>query len=241
MRTVTVGEFSLEIPDGTAGENAIRMARPILVGDEYRLLDIRRDGHWPVYFVDVGAYVGAFSLRVADLFPGATVLAFEPDQASIACFRTNLRGARADVRLYDKAVIGEGSPGTRPFRVVPDEPSGNHLLPHDSVKWMYPTELRDKTVEVDTVRLTDILAAEHFPRIDLLKLDCEGEEGVILEDLANAGWLRATRWVRFEWHGRDNIDRCTKALAPTHVVWTQTSPQINGFGLAHSRKDARSA
>jgi hypothetical protein len=92
---------------------------------------------------------------------------------------------------------------------------------------------------VEVVRLPEVLKTLGLHQIDILKIDCEGAEVLVLEDLAATGWLRYTRWVRLEWHGRENLKCCQQLLEATHISLFETWQNHNGFALAHSRKDER--
>ena len=237
-RLVKLGSYSFCVPPGVRGQDAIRVADPVLSGDEYQLLPIQRDGHQVHVAVDVGANCGAFLVRTADLFPGVKLIAFEPDPDSAAICRLNTRDLQAELVLFEAAVLGAGAPPSCSFWRFFQEPASNCAVQDHNIglDWV-PRVQQTETIRVRSVRLPDVLTAAGIMGIDILKLDCEGAEALILEDLAATGWLDKTRWVRFEWHGRQSLARCMAALEPTHVAWAEQWPQRNGFGLAHSCKD----
>ena len=241
-KLIEIGDFPLWVTDGPARFGIIASARAILVKDEYVLEPIRRSGHWPQYFVDVGANVGAFAVQAASLFPGAVILALEPDPDNLVCLRKNVKDLHAQVHICQKAAWGADAPAHVRFRRYAEHPVSNQVWPQaeDAWDWQKVSGLAwDEEIEVEACRLPDVLAAHGFPRIDVLKLDCEGAEGPVLEDLAATGWLKYTRWIRFEWHGKKCREQIERALEPTHIARYVVWPHGTGWGLAHSRKDAQ--
>lgn len=238
---VRLGNYDFWIPEGVRGRDAIRVALPILDGDEYKLFRAQRDGHQVHTVVDVGANCGAFCVRVADLFPGVKIIAFEPDPASATICRCNMQRLDSEYCLSEAVVLGADAPRTCSFWRFFEEPASNCAAPSAAagIAWT-PLASASETIQVPCVRLPEVLESHGVTSIDILKLDCEGAEAVILEDLSTTGWLETTRWVRFEWHGRPSLLRCRAALASTHIAWTEEWPERNGFGLAHARKDMRS-
>jgi FkbM family methyltransferase len=101
--------------------------------------------------------------------------------------------------------------------------------------WEAQTDEKGETIAVETVTLTELLTRFAFPRIDILKIDAEGVEGQILLSLKRAGWLEKTRWIRGEWHGRDDWPRIEEALRDTHIYALQNSER-NGELIAHRRE-----
>jgi FkbM family methyltransferase len=236
MKQITIGRFPFWVPDNdAAASDCCRVATPVLIGDEYRLAPIRRAGHWPQYFVDVGGNAGSFGVKVADIFPGAKLLACEPFDELTECYGANAAELPVTLHLHQLAAVDQDVSAV-PFSVVENEASGwagNFVT--DSWQPPYPAS---RQVMVPAARLSQLLRLHGFPRIDVLKLDCEGSEASVLADLQQAGWLHRTRWLRFEWHGPENLTRCLALLAETHVASARRREgQINGFGLAHSRKD----
>ena len=237
MRLEHVGRFGFWVPDApVAAEAALQAAVPILLEDEYQLRELRRAGHWPQWIVDVGGHCGAFGLVAVDLFPGANLLAVEPFAESAHCYRANLGERACQLHLIEAAAVGPGS--ADPIELcVAQRTTANWL---DGLWEPLPEDACQRQIQVPARRLSSCLAEAGFPRVDLLKLDCEGAEVAVLEDLAETGWLERVRWVRLEWHGQQNLARVACLLAPTHVFAAHCdSPQQPlGFGLAHSRKDA---
>jgi FkbM family methyltransferase len=129
--------------------------------------------------LDLGANIGMFGLDARRRYPGAQVIAYEPDAESAAIHRHLIErnGSPAGWRLIE-ACAGPRS-GTVTFlpgqetesRIVDEAVAGSVTLPMD-----------------------DVLPA--FARADLVKLDIEGGEWALLEDPRFA----AARAVVLEYH-----------------------------------------
>jgi FkbM family methyltransferase len=181
--------------------NLSYLFREIFVRQEYRF---ECDTEAP-YIVDCGSNIGMSLLYFKMIFPGAEILAFEPDRAAFDCLERNMRENRIDgVEMVNKAL---------------SDKVGKITLFHDSNE---PGSLRASTVrddifrdrlDVDGVRLSDYLTRE----VDFLKIDIEGAEPAVIEDLARAGKLPLIKQMAIEYHHfvRDDADSLSPML---HVL-----------------------
>ena len=146
---------------------------------------------------DVGANVGDSVNRYRANFPNATIHAFEPCPD---VYRTLAARFAADprVRPHQRAVTDVS--GMRHLHVN-DAHVTNSLLPlvPSSVAWAGASG-RDlgTTVEVPTVTLDAFCAAEGVTRIDLLKMDTQGGEGLALQGAAELLSRQAVRVIYIE-------------------------------------------
>lgn len=136
--------------------------------------------------VDIGANIGIFALYAA--WCGAReVRAYEPSAESFACLERNIRenGLEGVIRARRAAVMGRPSDpvpfprGSSVFNAVGTPGAGGD---HDMVP----------VASIDEV-LRDL------PRIDLMKLDCEGGEYDILLE-GPAGVFDRVRAMKLEYH-----------------------------------------
>jgi len=139
------------------------------------------------FVVDAGANIGLATLYFKHRYPGARVLAFEPEPTTFATLERNVReNGLSDVRLLQLA-LGEdvgsirlrgqpGSLGTTTVEGVWDEP------PTDTV--------------VDVARLSSFVDEP----VDMLKLDIEGGEFGVLRELAMSAKLHLVREMVVEYH-----------------------------------------
>lgn len=213
------------------------VVRPILEGDEYELEPLRAAGHHPRTVLDVGAHIGAFTLKVKRFWPRAQVIAAEPDPESAALLARNV-GALGGVSIYPGALLGR--PGARQAHLRQggandDRNAAASRLPEVIEPLAGDRAVPPATALVEACDVVDLLARHGDPEIDLLKLDCEGAEAEILERLAAADRMRRIGWVRGEWHFLPNLPRLAAALAPTHVFNFHRGDAPWGAFIAHRK------
>ena len=128
--------------------------------------------------VDIGANIGGFTVLAARR--GARVVAFEPFPANFEALRRNVLRNGVQAELAQLAVAD--APRTAQL-VIPDDAgfSGRYSL-HEG--------RGGRSVEVRCIGLDDVLTEFALPRIDLLKLDCQGSEYEILFSAAPATLAR---------------------------------------------------
>ncbi len=138
--------------------------------------------------IDCGANIGMAMLYFKKLYPQARIIAFEPNAGAFALLQKNI----ADNNLQDVTAINaalSNEKGQMRFYMGANEASVVGSLRADRGL--------GGEVMVDTTLLSDYLT-EHRP--DMVKIDVEGAETLILEDLVNTETLPlADRYV-IEYH-----------------------------------------
>jgi FkbM family methyltransferase len=149
--------------------------------DAYIMLRRTLDPSLPAVLVDVGANVGQTCRRMKEIFPHATVHAFEPvgemfDALSAAA------GGLSDVHAYRLAVGAPGSPGSIDIHVTQDSQFSSALKAGDRGLAYYPDQIRPvRTERVPLVTLDDWTRRQGIDRIDVLKVDVQGLELDVLK------------------------------------------------------------
>jgi FkbM family methyltransferase len=139
--------------------------------------------------IDAGAHVGVASHWFARRYPGALVLAFEPNPETFALLEANLRrnGLRR-VAPFNAAVAPVA--GVTPLWTVPGDSWGDA-----TVRQVWHDTQPVRRVEAVAVTLSSLLAGP----VDLVKLDIEGVETAVLAEAAPR--LRLVRRIVLEFHG----------------------------------------
>src|SRR5262245_29388281 len=163
--------------DGTTfeaptGVNVLRVVTPVFHKRVYTPtgFELRPDDA----VVDVGANIGAFAVYAAQRTRGR-VLAVEPHPGNAAALRRNLEAngasraevaecAVADERGTTPLFLGRSGTTHQLFAAGKDAGEG-------------------ESVDVRVTTLPELLAEHGFSRVDFLKLDCEGAEGLVLPSL----------------------------------------------------------
>jgi FkbM family methyltransferase len=162
------------------------------------VVDVTREGEYFKHFgimpgdivVDIGANIGSFSVYAAWLEPSARVLAVEPLGSNYALLKRNgehnglknletfkcaVMGKAGEITIYHGSADAEGSSSVVKSGVVDESLA-------EKVPCISFSELLDKV-----------------PRVDFLKVDCEGAEFDFIPDAPSAA-LKKVRKIAMEWH-----------------------------------------
>ena len=174
--------------DAPQGVNVLRVVTPVFHKRVYtpRGFEIRPDDT----VVDVGANIGAFAVYAAQRTRGR-VLAVEPHPGNADALRRNLRANGAERAEVAECAVAD-APGTLPLFL------GTSGTTHQLFA-VGKDAGAGESVDVRVVTFSELLAEHGFPRVDFLKLDCEGAEGLILPGLPDAV-LGAIRTIAMEFH-----------------------------------------
>lgn len=150
----------------------------VLIGGAYASTEalIRAAGR-PCSVLDLGANIGAFTLRCAGA-PGAHVHSYEPGPQNAAILRSSLDlnpALSPQVKFYEEAVARES--GVAFWRFDAGNPGGSALT------------ASAEGLEVKTCSFRDALQRCIHP-IALVKIDIEGSEYALLEGTEKADWDR---------------------------------------------------
>jgi len=127
--------------------------------------------------IDVGAHIGCFSIYVAVLNPNIRVLAFEPDENNYKLLKENLQ-LNTTKNIQPKNLAVAGKEEIRTLNISED--SHNHSF--------YNAEKKVGEKKIQTTTIQKIL--KNHPKVDLIKIDCEGAEFEILRNLTEEEFLK---------------------------------------------------
>lgn len=171
--------------------------------------------------VDVGAHIGAWTLRAAKRAPEAQIIAVEAHHENYVLLALNTHDELQRVIACPGAVwYGDGPLA---LYVAPDNSGGHCVVPNG-----------DGLPLNDRWTLEGLTEENGFPRIDVLKLDCEGSEHNILAAMTD-GLLARTRWIVGEFHctAEDFRARHEARLTRTHTLELIAHPngQVKDLGM----------
>jgi FkbM family methyltransferase len=131
--------------------------------------------------LDIGANVGIYSILCSKINSAASIYAFEPNKINADRFRKNVAiNELGNVKLIEKAV-GDVRKHIKLTVPANDTISDTSSALEGFSERTYSGSIKWKQVEVEQITIDDFVAAEHLPRIDLIKIDVEGYEMMVFE------------------------------------------------------------
>lgn len=146
----------------------------IVIEDCYRLGEVRV----AQTILDIGSNIGLFALAARRRFPDARIHCYEPNPAIVPYLQSHC--AQAKCQVFPAAVgLSEGTVSLRT----------------DNEGTLFSTTVADSSGGIPQVSFASAVAK--LGHVDILKLDCEGAEWEIFEDLAT--W-KSVRCLAMEYH-----------------------------------------
>lgn len=152
----------------------------------------------PKTIFDFGANIGLTSLVFAAQFPKAKIIAVEPNPDSAEILKNNVACLGKKIHVWEAAV--SSFKGTAKLNLAAE--AYNSSLVRQTAK----------SVEVQVVRVSDILTAEKINCIDILKIDIEGAEQMLLA--GSPKWLNQCELILIELHNKYGIPEFRKDVSP---------------------------
>ncbi len=155
-----------------------------------------RQYHIPLSFVperilDLGANIGMSALYFADRFPGATIVALEPDREN---FEVALKNTKQNSRIK---MLQKGIWNKNTYLEIVDLKAGK-----DS--FMVRETSDNGSGAIEATDIPSIMAGQGWSQIDLLKIDIEGAEKELFSENYES-WLPLTKVLIIELH--DNMKK----------------------------------
>jgi FkbM family methyltransferase len=160
--------------------------REIFVRQNYRF-----DSETPAPVIyDCGANLGMATLFFKFAYPNSRIKCFEPDPKTFALLQKNISDNQLQsVEPFNVALWNED--GAVDFFVDSADPGS--LLMSTS-----PSRMHSQAIQVPARRLSEFIDGE----IEFLKLDVEGAELRVLQELSEAGKISMIRQMAIEYHHR---------------------------------------
>jgi len=194
----------------------------VLIFDEIFLrsgYDMSKVEFKPDVIIDCGAHIGMFSLLAASTFPGATVVAYEPNPKNVRLAREQVKRNKLPINVHHAAVSTAST--KMEFVAIVANSHGGRLI-HDVTPEIQRSKI--ETFVVDVVDLKSEIQKLN-PESLLLKVDIEGEERKVLPDIVPI--LPDRTALFFETHSGEPGWREIETLLRAHAFDVQ---QINARG-----------
>lgn len=213
----------IKVRNGVLGDQDRAVVREVVSNDGYRL-DLR--GLMPTqksFVIDVGAHIGCFARMWHMRNPAAKIVCVEACPENWELLDLN---ASLIAHSEHSACTYEVGPLVLHNSVMEGgNATGGSIVTSPSVKcsghyWLDEREIR-------TVTLEDLMLKYEFPRIDCLKLDCEGSEFSILQ---HATCLDQVGFICGEYHGRSRWEDLVRRRFGT---WSYCHLGGDDLGIFH--------
>ena len=172
------------------------------------------DNFKPKVVLDIGGYIGDLSLYCASTFD-SKVHCYEPTPQNYAMIQENINlNKDLNITVFNKGV----SDSRQPIMLDVQEISGEiHASSHKKYK------SHVTTIEVPCVSLTDAIKELNEEKIDLVKIDCEGQEFEILKNIDSYELSSKIDYLVFEYHKfvtdyKNKLENILKNLEPNFDI-----------------------
>lgn len=140
----------------------------------------------PKTIIDVGSNIGIFALRCADRFPKAKIICYEPSPTAFSYLEKNIRVNRVQAICHN---YGLGLPERRVFLYA--------SKPGATIASIFASAVNDLQSELVDIRK---LSNSINYGVQLLKIDVEGSEFEIIDDLIINQKLKWIEHIIIEYH-----------------------------------------
>lgn len=210
----------------------LSVAIPILRDDEYVLQPLKDQGIEIKNVVDLGGHIGSFTVRAMNLWPKAKIYVVEPAEDNLEVLEKNILGHK-NVKLFKNAITGDFEGEV----LLCNQPGEHEEASRFVINNLDAIGERKQPERIFSVTALPIkkLFSQIKGDIDILKVDCEGSEGVVFQSLSKANLLKRVKWIRGEWHGYRNLEILNATLSQTHDHATTEMDDEIGCFIAHRR------
>lgn len=212
--------FGREIKVELRSEADQSVFEEIFIDHEYKLLDpIIKNAQNPI--IDIGAHIGCFSIYARVLADAPRIMAYEPDLDNFKLLQKNLQLNRI------RHVTGSNQAVSSQIGSIPlylSEDSHNHSIVIKS----------DSSIPTPTTTLDKICSK--FPKISLIKIDCEGAEFQIIESTGSESFSKIENiYIEYHLEAGESLDRLIQILKKNNFRITRKPSHYDpslGFILA---------
>jgi len=140
------------------------------------------------FIVDCGSNIGMSLIFFKKLYPYSKIISFEPDKKNFKILKRNIKINKLNgIELFNKAL--NNSEETTNFYY-------NFHLPGLGITFRKKKGFIKSYEKVDSVKLSNYIKGE----VDFLKIDIEGAEDLVIEELVNQKKLKFVKKIVIEYH-----------------------------------------
>lgn len=146
----------------------------------------------PDLFIDAGGHDGCSVIAFLLVNPLADCITIEPNPELWEYYRF------IPCKLIKKALAGNVE--KRPIAIDTFDADGSSIIKNKPVFYQDKERISDMILDVDCIKLSDLLGYYAAGRKAIVKLDIEGAEYEVLEEVIKAGKLTAVKKIYCEFH-----------------------------------------
>ena len=175
--------------------------------------------------IDLGSNLGLSIIYFKTLYPNCSIDSYEPDPITFEILSKNIKNYHLrKVTVHNFAVTNKN--GFINFH-IDKEGLGSPLMSTHPLRI-----INKKTIRVKSVRLSKIIKK----KVDFLKMDIEGSESQVLEDLDSSQKIKLIAQMSIEYHHhidskQDNLSKFLKILEKNNFGYQIHAGQNTPFGL----------
>ncbi len=168
--------------------------KQIFVKEEYHLImNLLKENHInddKIVVIDAGANIGLTTLYLGAYLNNAFFYVVEPSKGNFDLLKRNfeLNGYLDRSKLFQRALHSQMNFN---FKISNDF--------RDMRDWGHTTVI-DDSGEIQSITIDKIIEDENLGVITLLKMDIEGAERFLFDDLSNCKFLEITKYIAIEVH-----------------------------------------
>ena len=188
--------------------------------------DIPYSPEKPPIILDIGANIGAFTRWAVKRWPGCIIHAYEPEPNNFKLLTATAQATDTlnCIHLYQLAVS--------------DRPGKAKLFNMAFNCGEFSLFKQDSDREPKGIVEVDLIPAKDLPKANILKLDCEGAEGGILNNLYESERLQEFDAIMLEYHNaQDGEMICTGLLGQGYELTGENIKAQHRGELQFVKKD----
>jgi FkbM family methyltransferase len=152
----------------------------------------------PMHAIDIGGHVGAFACQLAQMYPDATLEAFEASPVTAGYLRDNVTQNGFGDRVSVSQVALAAESGWVMLEDNGEASCENSVVSEQASGQSERSEPSAPATRVPALSFDDVVGASPHP-VDFVKIDCEGAEYDLVYASSPASWKTVDRVV-LEYH-----------------------------------------
>ena len=206
--TITVNRRSVKIPlIGTIGFHGIYISEPWMIKILEHIIRLRNDGA----YLDVGVNIGQTLIKVKSVAPKIEYFGFEPNPSCIFYLKRLIQvNQYENVTMFPVGISNEDRIFELSFFTDNDIDSAASIFSD-----FRPLQKTYRKEYVPCFTIKKIIKNKNFPKVSVIKIDVEGAEKEVLEELENL-ILRDWPYIQIEIlpiYTEENTDRLARQNA----------------------------